>query len=98
MKRKIKYEEICLYCKYFEIDSQECSRKRIDEKKDPQRLRAKVSPFAKAEEQKCKGFKKSEDAAFAFSNEGIGYFEKSPWSKFKREQLLKRYEKVIFGS
>ena len=91
----LEYEEICLYCKSYDPRTQECKRKRVDEKKDPERIRAKVSPRSKPEDQKCKAYKASDDALFAFSEGGISYYDENDWARFKRKALLKNYEELM---
>ena len=93
----IQYDQICLYCKSYNVETQECKRKHVDEKKDPKRIGAKVSPRQKPDDANCKYYRISDDASFAFSEGGIGYFEKNPWAEFRREKTLKKYESVLFG-
>lgn len=94
---KLLYEEMCVYCKGYDLRRQECKRKRIDEKKDPERLSAKVNPRSKPEDQKCKSYKQSDDAKFCFAEDGKGINDKlpTPWSDYRREQLQKIYQKAL---
>lgn len=92
---KIQYEEICLYCKQYDADRQECKRKRVNIKKDPERLSAKVNPRSKPEDQKCKSFRMSDDASFAFGAGGIDIYSENDWSKYKRETLLKKFKTIL---
>ena len=93
----LKFEEMCVFCKSFDMDRQECKRKRVDEKKDPERIRAKVKPSAKPEDLNCSAFARSDDAKFAFGEGGIGYLAETDWAKFKRNTLIKRYKTILFG-
>lgn len=96
-KKKLNYEEICLYCKGYNLSKQEYKRKHVDEKKDPERLSAKVKPQSKPEDQKCKSFRMSEDAKFCFDEENKGINDKlpTPWSDYRRNQLQKIYQKAL---
>lgn len=86
----MKYEEICLYCKSYDIDRQECKKRRSSAKEDD-RLKAKVSPRSKPDDMSCKTYHKSDEATYAFGEGGIGYFEENAWSRFKRDQIKKKY-------
>ena len=52
---------------------------------------AQENPF----DRKCKSFRMSDDAKFAFGEGGIGYYAETDWSRFKRDQLIKRFEKYL---
>ena len=78
----LKYQEICLYCKSYDPKKKECRGRPCG----PQE-----NPF----DRKCKSFRMSDDAKFAFGEGGIGYYAETDWSRFKRDQLIKRFEKYL---
>ena len=80
----LKYKEMCLYCKSFNRKTEDCSAKKY-----------KVNPRDVPEEIKCNRYKMSDDAKFAFGDDAISYYEKNPWSEYKRKALLKEYENVL---
>lgn len=83
-KTILKYEEICLYCKSYNADKRQCRGK-------------DCAPNEKPADKNCRYFHKSDDAKFAFADGGIGYLAETDWSRFKREGLLKRFEKILKG-
>lgn len=84
MKRKLKFEEICLYCKGYDLKKKECKGKAVDPKEKPY-------------ERKCRYFRQSDDAKFCFGDQEINDKLPTAWSDYKRDRLIKMYQKILAG-
>ena len=86
-ERKLKFKEICLYCKSYDMGKRECKGK-------------PCSPDDKPEDRKCRYFRQSDDAKFCFAEGNKGINDKLPnaWSDYKRNELQKMYRKVLEGA
>ena len=82
----LKYEEICLYCKTYDIKKRQCRGR-------------DCAPTEKPEDKKCYYFRKSDDAKFCFAENNTGINDKLPteWSNYKREKLKDMYYKILRG-
>ena len=82
----LKFEEICLYCRSYDLAKKECRGR-------------SCAPTEKPADKKCRSFRKSEDAKFCFSDENVGINDKLPteWSAYRREKLKEMYSKILRG-
>lgn len=83
---RLKYKEICLYCRSYDISSRKCKGR-------------DCAPTDEPDEKKCRYFRISDDAEFAFSDDNTGINDKLPteWSRYRREKLKEMYEKILRG-